>query len=612
MATAVAQLDKSLETPVSEGYGTITIRVVVLDKNMAASASLEDSDEAPADATPDELLPETDKKPISGFLEEPKRGKAVCVFLINGQRQHTWDNQFIVRDLGLKYLRNRMIVVVDCDGLKPEAIADLMQGSRHQFYDGKVYSALESRVTATLKADPDLRKLEEEAEDDIASLQAGDEAVKSALDQLIEAHHDAAAHVDHGHTQPGDESRDEGSTGTLEQSTTVIVEADPLTGTAGDDPVLAIRPDLSAIRLKPNEDRRVVIAAKPEPKWKNLQTLAVTFDPPVKELQAVRTSQLVGEELSLKFAEPEDVDPDEYPIETTLRVTAMFDGSADARLLERRVVITPKRTPPDPQPPKPTEPLKDDPTFIRVTSRPPIKVLVGGPDVHVRLRWDGKDELVAGATPEWSFRVTCEAPNVEPVFFATKPVDGRFELLVQATAGLKGGEQLKFDVEAIGPGKTLSTAFLADVVEPPAPRKITTKLAGGGQRRPPYDLKYLKKENWGDGNVTCFGEPWSGVEPGSFDEPTVKSPLTIFINQDTDLLTKYRDQLLAKKLAETTIQQRINKYTAHVAFHLYQMYERQKPARDKADEGDAPSPEMMREEIQRVARTLIKLMEVAQ
>ena len=71
-----------------------------------------------------------------------------------------------MRDLELKYLRNRMIVVVDCDGLKPEAIAHLMQGSRHQFFEGTVYSALESRVVATLKGDPDLRRLEEEAEDD--------------------------------------------------------------------------------------------------------------------------------------------------------------------------------------------------------------------------------------------------------------------------------------------------------------------------------------------------------------------------------------------------------------------------------------------------------------
>src|SRR6267378_2953513 len=222
MTTTLAQLDKSLNAAVSEGYGTITIRVVVLAKQMAAASAPHDSNTEPLDAVSDELLPETDKRPTSTFLEEPKRGRQVCVFLINGQRQHAWDNQFIVRDLELKYLRNRMLVVVDCDGLKPEAIAELMQGSRNQFYEGHVYSALESRVLATLKGDPDLRRLEEQAEDEIANLQAGDEAVKAALDQLIEAHHDAASHANHGHQETGESTREPGVTGGLVQTQQVV------------------------------------------------------------------------------------------------------------------------------------------------------------------------------------------------------------------------------------------------------------------------------------------------------------------------------------------------------------------------------------------------------
>lgn len=240
MAT-IAQLDKSLNTALNEGYGTITIRVVVLEKGMAPAPAPGTAAESPVDAAPDEVIPDTDKRPTATFLEEPKRGRQCCVFLINGQRQHAWDNQFIVRDLDLKYLRNRMIVVVDCDGLKPEAIAQLMQGSRHQFFEGNIYFALESRVVATLKGDPDLRRLEEEAEDDISSLQAGDEAVKAALDQLIEAHDDAASHASHGHTQAGEASRAEGVGGTLVQTQNVVVEAN--VGQVASEPVLAIRPD---------------------------------------------------------------------------------------------------------------------------------------------------------------------------------------------------------------------------------------------------------------------------------------------------------------------------------------------------------------------------------
>jgi hypothetical protein len=152
---------------------------------------------------------------------------------------------------------------------------------------------------------------------------------------------------------------------------------------------------------------------------------------------------------------------------------------------------------------------------------------------------------------------------------------------------------------------------LADVTEAPSPRKFSAKLQGGGQRRPPYDLKYVTKEAWEA--ETCWGKRWTGNDAGSFDPPSAKSPLTIFINQDMDLLAVYRDSLLAKKNAETTIQQRINKYTAHVAFHLYQIYEKQKQAKtDSGDSAETQTDEQMSDETKRVARTLLKLMEVSQ
>ena len=436
--TTVAQLDKSLGAALNEGYGTITIRVVVLEKAMAAAPVPNAADEPPVDATPDEVLPDTDKRPISTFLEEPKRGRQCCVFLINGQRQHAWDNTFVVRDLELKYLRNRMIVVVDCDGLKPEAIAHLMQGSRFQFLEGTVYSALETRVVATLKGDPDLRRLEEEAEEEISSLAAGDEAVKAALDQLIEAHHEAAPHASHGTTQGGEASRSEVGSGTLTQTEHVVVKTDTAVGAPATEPTLSLRPDVTTIRLKPNDARRYLIFANPEESWKTLESMAVTLDPPVKEFQITRTSQIAGEEVTLQFVQPEDFDEDEYPIETVLRCTGTFKGFPEHRMVERRIVVTPSKR----RTPRPAQPLKDDPTFLKVTSRQPIKILVGGPDVHVKLRWDGKDDLVVGHKPTWSFRISCESPSVEPQTFLTHPVEGRFELLIQAAVGLKGGEQL--------------------------------------------------------------------------------------------------------------------------------------------------------------------------
>lgn len=603
---AIAQLDKVLDTTIAEGHGTVTIRVVVLDKGMAAKPAPLATAHAPVDAEPDEILPETDKRAVSTFLEEPKRGKQCCVFLVNGQRQHAWDNQFIVRDLELKYLRNRMIVVIDCDGLKHSAINELMRGHRLQFYEGSVYAAVEARVIATLKGDPDLRRLEEEAEDDAASLEAGNEAVRSALDRLIEAHHDLGPRNQAGQNQAGAESRLEGVLGALSQTQQVVFDSGEATPLAT-DPVLLLRPEIATIRLRPNETRRCVLHARPEPAWKDLETLVVTMDPPIKELLISRTNQVNSADLALTFAEPEDADEDEYPIETTLRATAIFRDFIEPRYLERRVVIMPRKT----RPPGPKIPLKEEPTYIKVTSRQPIKIVVGGPDVHVKLKWDGKDELLKGDPPQWTIRASCEAPGVEPQTFITHPTEGRFELLIQAAPGIIPGEEIKFDIEAVGPGQTLATAFLATIVEPATPKKTPLKVPGGGQRHPPYDLKIVKRENWD--NETCWGERWCGSDAGAFDEPTATAPLYLYINQDFDLLTTHRDFMTNKRLDESTIQQRVNKYTAHVAFHLYQMYQNKKQtATSGSDNGEIQTEEQMRLEIRRVGQTLLKLMGVMQ
>jgi hypothetical protein len=77
-----------------------------------------------------------------------------------------------------------------------------------------------------------------------------------------------------------------------------------------------------------------------------------------------------------------------------------------------------------------------------------------------------------------------------------------------------------------------------------------------------------------------------------------------------DLLAAYRDAVLNKKAAESTIQKNINKYTTHVAFHLYQMYQNRKALKDKGMEAEAQTEEQMQAETHRVAKTLIKLMDM--
>jgi hypothetical protein len=604
MASLVAELDKSLTSELPDDYGVIGIRVIVV-KRLGGAES--DSDlPIPGDIGEDEILPTAGKTPVSGFLEDAKRGKECCVFLINGQRQEAWDNSFIVRELDKKYLRTRMLIVVDLDRLNPEAVADLMSGDRQGFFQGKTYAAIGARLAAALRKDPDLERLEEEAEREISELRAGDEAVKQALDQLIDDHHSHAERINAGLEQVG-EGKGQKGFGNDIKTLTVVGPQD--TGIETSGPYLAGMPAGSVLRLHPEEPAKLKIETSPAAAWADVGLLHVEIKPPVDGLEVQTSRNDSCAFVAMEFEEPDDWEDDAYPVETSIRVTAMIKPYLEPRVLHRTIVIS------KPKKPKPRRPpvLLNVPTYIRVTSRQPVSIVSEGPDVHVRLRWDGNDALAAGSSPQWTFSAICtNNASVPPIAF-TKPNAGRFELLIQPPKGLASGTQLTFDVSAAGPAAaTLKTSFVGEIADPQLPRKVKQMVPEpSSQRRPPYVLSYIKEEEWS--NRSCWEErEWTGGNAGCFHEPTRTIPLVLIINEDMDLLRQYREALTNRKLDPATVKDRVTRYTSHIAFHMYQMYEN---LRDTQKSGDAdkkiPVPDEMSGEINRVAATLIKVMEVS-
>jgi hypothetical protein len=120
-------------------------------------------------------------------------------------------------------------------------------------------------------------------------------------------------------------------------------------------------------------------------------------------------------------------------------------------------------------------------------------------------------------------------------------------------------------------------------------------------------LKYITRDDYE--TIPCWGESttWTDSDPGCFKEPTERTPLMLIINEDMEALREYR-RYLTRSYTETEVKRRTSRYTSHVAFHLYQMYQASTTRKDEdPDQADAAR----REEIKRVSMTLIKLMEVA-
>ena len=603
MQTAI--LDK--EYAVTElDLGKMGLRVVVFTKRK--DPALVDKDETPLDAEPDEEL--SSESEVKSYLESPRAGKLCCVFLINGQRHHGLDNGFIVTELKMKYLRKRMIIVVDLDELSQRAKAEIMQGSRSGLYEGQAYHKIRQRLASTLQNDPELLAIEEEAEEELLQLEAGDAAVQQALDQLIQQHFSAGDHPTEGEGGPaGKRGYFFGPDGKITDLEVVQLGE---SGINASEPILVSNHAAPMLRFAPGAEAKLTVAVAPKSDWQHLSDIAAFLDVDIPGLTCNLTKNENTAEVELRFVEPPGFESDGYPLEATLRVLGRFKDVPEPRLIEKAIVVRPRV----PRPPPPPRMLNDVPTYLRVASRQPVRLTAGGADTHVKLVWDGADYLTFEPNPPWRFAGSCSThPTLSPLTF-TKPTNGRFEVLVHIPTDILLGTKLEFEIRAEGPtGSQLGASFSAEVVPPPGPKKVTTQVSLKGERRPPYKIVYVHEKDfasptrWGD-------ETWDTAHAAAFTEPKDASPLTLCINQDFGLLRRYIDGLVAKKADEGRTEEKKTKYISHVAYHLYQMYlakEELKKKKDAtSDEVDVrlPEDEEMQDEINRVASTLIKLMEV--
>ena len=408
-------------------------------------------------------------------------------------------------------------------------------------------------------------------------MDAGDEAVKNKLDQLIEGHHLAAQIAGMGMEVGGTQQMSDAPTFTNTSAVNdVVVMGHPDARQDASLPALVTEPRLVAIRLQDGQARDMHVTSSPRDDWTKLTELTAEPDPEVKGLTLVTDRQGGGARLILAFTEPNDTDDEEYPIDTHLLVFARFRGHPETRMLKVPVVVGKPKN----RPHRELRPLKDDPTFLKVASRQPVKLVAGG-GVGSREAAMGRpglplDWLAAPLEIQRSQHDPQHLPNDRVRSPREWPIGTR---QLDTPNGLLPGSELEFEVAADGPnGRRLATKFKAIVTDHDddddvlAPRKIAAQAPNtAGQRRPPFEPKYVGEDNWPDGG--CWGDNvWTGAEVGCFQEPTGTTSGFLIMNRDMTLLKNYREEMVRKKLEESTIKERMNRYYSIVAFHLYQMY----------------------------------------
>jgi hypothetical protein len=500
-----------------------------------------------------------------------------------------------------------MLILVELDGLTPTAFSRLLKGDRVGFYRGEVFNAIRKRLIATLQDDPDIKLLESEAEEQVADLESGTDAIYKKLDELIDEQH-RTDDVTDTPMPPGTPLVPRFG---QERMQDVVLEHG---GRPAEGPSLQSTGP-STIRMRPHTPRIIEVRATPPETWVTISAFSTRVTPAVKEVSITSTDiEGGGRAITLTFDEPDGMDPDEYPIETKLQVLASFEGHKEPRLVEKSIVISPPREPPPP----PTPPvLLEKPTELIVVTRQPVKLIPGGATAHVRLRWNGKDDLVTADKPAWSFTARCTTITSFPSPNFTNPRNGRFELLIDTPRSLLAAQDLEFEIVANGPGGAMLPATVRARLEPP-PAPDPVDPPGTKKRKVselqlvparPYVLKMIGEEKW-DTGIPYWTQPaWDGQSVACYQAPTEKEPLVLMINKDYEPLRAAREAMVKKGLVEGTIEDRHTKYLTHIALHLYSMYRNRKQIEHAEEAMPVQALEEFEPgEIERMATTLLHML----
>ena len=103
----------------------------------------------------------------SGVIYVFKKDKATnyrndegIIFTINGQTHGSISTSFFKRgNIGLSYIADSLIVIVECDEINSRTREDLFMNSRDRLSSGELKSAIENQLTEILKNHPQLKSL---------------------------------------------------------------------------------------------------------------------------------------------------------------------------------------------------------------------------------------------------------------------------------------------------------------------------------------------------------------------------------------------------------------------------------------------------------------------
>ena len=101
------------------------------------------------------------------------------IYILNGQVQGMEGQSFITQDLKFNFLKDSMLVVIDCSKIKTQFRQDLFMANRSNLRESRKLEALRNKVIEVLKGNENLKKLNTKRKN--AILQGGDDKKEKEL-----------------------------------------------------------------------------------------------------------------------------------------------------------------------------------------------------------------------------------------------------------------------------------------------------------------------------------------------------------------------------------------------------------------------------------------------
>lgn len=118
-------------------------------------------------------------EPIKAYVDD----KRPILFTLNGQTHAEFSGAIIRSDAELPFLRNRLVVHVDCNNLTPLAKRNLFSSTREDIRKNQISKMILEEIVKSLKSDDELRLLNEEAKD--ITIQRKDEGTERVIQKEV-------------------------------------------------------------------------------------------------------------------------------------------------------------------------------------------------------------------------------------------------------------------------------------------------------------------------------------------------------------------------------------------------------------------------------------------